>query len=117
MAAAQQATIPGPEEWLTMPPRSEEHTSELQSPWHLVCRLLLEKIQIQGAGAPALGVRWVIAAARRLSAPRVLPSPYDGRAHEQRWWNTTTSQDNFFFLMAAAPPNFPPFPPRPVSPT
>src|SRR2546422_1522283 len=25
------------------PPRSEEHTSELQSPLHLVCRLLLEK--------------------------------------------------------------------------
>src|SRR5688500_14731153 len=25
------------------PPRSEEHTSELQSPCHLVCRLLLEK--------------------------------------------------------------------------
>ena len=24
-------------------PRSEEHTSELQSPDHLVCRLLLEK--------------------------------------------------------------------------
>src|SRR6266487_6910573 len=24
------------------PPRSEEHTSELQSPVHLVCRLLLE---------------------------------------------------------------------------
>src|SRR6202166_4761017 len=23
--------------------RSEEHTSELQSPWHLVCRLLLVK--------------------------------------------------------------------------
>src|SRR5258708_40372447 len=26
-----------------MTPRSEEHTSELQSPDHLVCRLLLEK--------------------------------------------------------------------------
>src|SRR5258708_21094244 len=26
-----------------IPPRSEEHTSELQSPDHLVCRLLLEK--------------------------------------------------------------------------
>src|ERR1039458_1162820 len=26
-----------------MPPRSEEHTSELQSLRHLVCRLLLEK--------------------------------------------------------------------------
>src|SRR6202167_3609781 len=24
-----------------LPIRSEEHTSELQSPWHLVCRLLL----------------------------------------------------------------------------
>src|SRR5256885_6341698 len=31
-------------EWLgTAPPRSEEHTSELQSPCNLVCRLLLEK--------------------------------------------------------------------------
>src|SRR5258708_28438696 len=29
--------------WLTLQPRSEEHTSELQSPDHLVCRLLLEK--------------------------------------------------------------------------
>src|SRR5690348_17787727 len=27
----------------TLPSRSEEHTSELQSPVHLVCRLLLEK--------------------------------------------------------------------------
>src|SRR6185436_20257456 len=35
--------------WVLLPPdatdpvRSEEHTSELQSPDHLVCRLLLEK--------------------------------------------------------------------------
>ena len=29
--------------WLTGTARSEEHTSELQSPDHLVCRLLLEK--------------------------------------------------------------------------
>src|SRR2546429_2267691 len=28
-----------------VPPRSEEHTSELQSRLHLVCRLLLEKIK------------------------------------------------------------------------
>src|SRR5438094_2865144 len=27
--------------------RSEEHTSELQSPYHLVCRLLLEKQNVQ----------------------------------------------------------------------
>src|SRR5437762_6552043 len=31
-------------EWLTeVKPRLEEHTSELQSPMYLVCRLLLEK--------------------------------------------------------------------------
>src|SRR5947208_13400408 len=30
----------------TLPARSEEHTSELQSPDHLVCRLLLEKRKI-----------------------------------------------------------------------
>src|SRR5258708_31717744 len=29
--------------WTDEIPRSEEHTSELQSPDHLVCRLLLEK--------------------------------------------------------------------------
>src|SRR5258708_18966399 len=29
---------------LPIPDRSEEHTSELQSPDHLVCRLLLDKI-------------------------------------------------------------------------
>src|SRR5256885_10007849 len=30
--------------------RSEEHTSELQSPCNLVCRLLLEKNNIKNAG-------------------------------------------------------------------
>src|SRR5947208_11846723 len=33
--------------------RSEEHTSELQSPDHLVCRLLLEKKKIGGANVGA----------------------------------------------------------------
>src|SRR5256885_2736020 len=36
-AAALAEAVPLP------PPRSEEHTSELQSPCNLVCRLLLEK--------------------------------------------------------------------------
>src|SRR5689334_24329493 len=35
-------------------PRSEEHTSELQSQFHLVCRLLLEKKNSDG---PRLGTR------------------------------------------------------------
>src|SRR5699024_11696248 len=32
-----------PRSWATLPARSEEHTSELQSRFDLVCRLLLEK--------------------------------------------------------------------------
>src|SRR2546427_4307466 len=34
----------------TVSPRSEEHTSELQSQSNLVCRLLLEKKKFGGAG-------------------------------------------------------------------
>src|SRR5256885_12794826 len=34
---------PAARAWRVPPPRSEEHTSELQSPCNLVCRLLLEK--------------------------------------------------------------------------
>src|SRR3970040_1467554 len=37
--------------------RSEEHTSELQSPMYLVCRLLLEKIKQKHRAAMALSVR------------------------------------------------------------
>src|SRR5258708_14221704 len=34
--------------------RSEEHTSELQSPDHLVCRLLLEKKKPSSQGTPTI---------------------------------------------------------------
>src|ERR1022692_1034562 len=72
--------------------RSEEHTSELQSPCNLVCRLLLEKknnlpaalavIADAGACAPAFGPRaplrerlWPVALppgpARRFAAPGI----------------------------------------------
>src|SRR5215210_8204009 len=34
--------------------RSEEHTSELQSPMYLVCRLLLEKKKEQGAASGSI---------------------------------------------------------------
>src|SRR5256885_9477218 len=36
--------------------RSEEHTSELQSPCNLVCRLLLEKKKKRGTSVMSLGV-------------------------------------------------------------
>src|SRR5438552_4812960 len=39
--------------------RSEEHTSELQSPDHLVCRLLLEKKKIEIAKSPVVNTRGI----------------------------------------------------------
>src|SRR5437764_2692625 len=38
----------------SLPPRSEEHTSELQSPMYLVCRLLLEKKKQRPAVLPGM---------------------------------------------------------------
>src|SRR5258708_8143871 len=38
--------------WVCSSTRSEEHTSELQSPDHLVCRLLLEKKKQQNTSTP-----------------------------------------------------------------
>src|SRR5690348_17811642 len=43
LAPRRAAGMPGVKLGAYQPPRSEEHTSELQSPVHLVCRLLLEK--------------------------------------------------------------------------
>src|SRR5258708_13631207 len=43
IAAGESWPAPSPEPAASEPARSEEHTSELQSPDHLVCRLLLEK--------------------------------------------------------------------------
>src|SRR5689334_24563372 len=41
--AGRSGTAGGPRHAGSREPRSEEHTSELQSQFHLVCRLLLEK--------------------------------------------------------------------------
>src|SRR5438552_12645035 len=43
MASATRAEVLARTSWVA---RSEEHTSELQSPDHLVCRLLLEKKKV-----------------------------------------------------------------------
>src|ERR1039457_7585668 len=56
------AAPPASTNWRTALPRSEEHTSELQSPCNLVCRLLLEKKKntqdhSRGSGQPGLA-RW-----------------------------------------------------------
>src|SRR3989449_8312532 len=63
------------QELLLIVPRSEEHTSELQSRLHLVCRLLLEKKKKQTATSLVLDNRRQAADSTRLSAPATRHRP------------------------------------------
>src|SRR6202020_843960 len=77
--------------------RSEEHTSELQSPMYLVCRLLLAK---RRRGSILLSVQPIIMDGLRLegaSAPSRVPS-------------YLLSDALFFFLNNPGPPKISPFP-------
>src|SRR5439155_6785527 len=72
--------------------RSEEHTSELQSRGHLVCRLLLGKKKTGRLGLglpPALGLNWSSAPGMRAlegkSASAVHPSGTASPAAPFRW--------------------------------
>src|SRR3989442_7579181 len=68
-------------EWLWRGPRSEEHTSELQSRPHLVCRLLLEKknravgglkyLPARETGIFRSGAGWAVALAGDVSSDTV----------------------------------------------
>src|SRR5690348_1413338 len=62
------------------PPRSEEHTSELQSPVQLVCRLLLEKKKGIGA-TPVLAMLHALAAVRSTRQVLWLYAARDGQHH------------------------------------
>src|SRR5256885_6741026 len=56
---------------LSVAARSEEHTSELQSPCNLVCRLLLEKtIEVAGLEAPLDARRVHLHRAPHAAVPR-----------------------------------------------
>src|ERR1039457_6474044 len=86
--------------------RSEEHTSELQSPCNLVCRLLLEKEEDTSAlqSACNLGCRLLL---------HLQPRPM-GVKRNGRPWNVVTLLLHecffFFFLKKPPPQNLPPFP-------
>src|SRR6202453_3110299 len=83
---------PGPDRCL----RSEEHTSELQSPIHLVCRLLLDKKTMPTP--PTRSASPTVSSRKRSSLPMILP----------------TCRLNCFFLSAGAPAKSLLFPsPRP----
>src|ERR1017187_7686122 len=81
--------------------RSEEHTSELQSPMYLVCRLLLEKIATADAGFVPAGDtsvpvdgRWVLGRA-------------SGRSSEQLPPGINQPSSAFSLCFFFSPPEFP----------
>src|ERR1039457_5271943 len=93
--------------------RSEEHTSELQSPCNLVCRLLLGKKKAYSA--PALQHSHCTRALRHFSRRRV-----SGAAACVRWrcscaWARAglVMAWSFFFFKAPRPPPASPLPPSP----
>src|SRR5271168_27301 len=81
--------------------RSEEHTSELQSPYDLVCRLLLEKKNTQRLLGPAIQRKH----ARCYSLLFYIPLPYTLSPPI-----TSKCSSNFFFLMIRRPPRSTLFP-------
>src|SRR5690348_11868312 len=70
---------------LPVPNRSEEHTSELQSPVHLVCRLLLEK---KKTIRPAEESRPRPSKSRASSPPLLAASSRSAAAHDARMDST-----------------------------
>src|SRR5574340_1109497 len=78
--------------------RSEEHTSELQSPKDLVCRLLLEKKKLPPRSAPT--------AAPPGLAPKVLQRP----SRPLPYRCLVLPSPAFFFLMIRRPPRSTLFP-------
>src|SRR6202165_4481493 len=93
--------------------RSEEHTSELQSPNNLVCRLLLERHNAARPRGQARGAHRAPRVLLRAAHPRVqtLPRPSTpARASAARGSPATCL---LFFYRAAAPRARPPSPPPP----
>src|ERR1035441_7168351 len=89
--------------------RSEEHTSELQSVRHLVCRLLLEKKRNPPPrSAPRLTRSTSVLPG---PAPAVCPSALSFHwSSECKRVAPPAAGRFFFFLMMGPPPKFPLFP-------
>src|ERR1022692_4096694 len=87
--------------------RSEEHTSELQSPCNLVCRLLLEKKKKQSLDCNSCEMPQAAPAQRLSCVIGFSPAPTGTSvsARVRRWWLFF-----FFFLMIRRPPRSTLFP-------
>src|SRR6202521_2154543 len=84
-------------------PRSEEHTSELQSPQNLVCRLLLEKKQIVAQRA----VRQDVAVPLATAATAPLAPVVAARPVPAVWIIVSFHRPIFFFNDTASTEIFP----------
>src|ERR1039457_7104935 len=91
-------------------PRSEEHTSELQSPCNLVCRLLLGKKETNGRPSPVLQPTTCVYdghTGRILDHPGTVGQAGD---HGVPGCENMMVLNNCFFLMIRRPPRSPLFP-------
>src|SRR6476620_8516332 len=88
-------------------PRSEEHTSELQSPDHLVCRLLLEKKHYYSTSSPSI--------LHFPSSPSPSPSPSPSLSSAPSP-SPSSSPSLPFPPLQRRPPRFPLFPSTPPYP-
>src|ERR1039457_2071109 len=109
--------VPGAVGLRTYAIRSEEHTSELQSPCNLVCRLLLEKKQkidiptyLGGRCAHRDCALWCACARHSTPSPPQRYTSVDSLA-------ISVSFFFFFFLKRTRPPPSPPPPPPPPPPS
>src|ERR1039458_3272862 len=89
--------------------RSEEHTSELQSLRHLVCRLLLEKKPEPAQSALPLAVLPYRAAPPRVCRSAVAAGILEGE-DGGALQGTLVERRLLFFLMLGRPRGFPLFP-------
>src|SRR6202453_2262561 len=89
--------------------RSEEHTSELQSPQNLVCRLLLEKKTSTALPTIVVEESEAVALSTRLRLVLVRPAARRPR-HRDRRRGPLDGQVDFFFLNEPAPPELSPLP-------
>src|SRR6202035_1462839 len=97
--------------------RSEEHTSELQSPCNLVCRLLLEKTKKTSEITAVTRVPHSRLAVHTRDSPRQPTSPPPPTRPPPRRRSSNCLLTTLFFLNKPGPPEFHPFPHPPPLPS